>query len=250
MEGEYVWVVGRGRVALRAEPSHRSEQVSELLWGEPQQVLTVEQGWVYVRGEWDGYAGWVPVGALLPAWQEGHGWAVVVASRAPLYQNGRQIGWVPLGSVWPKTGLWRTAVGDYTTFPELLWPWEERRVPLRRIIRAFRGAPYHWGGKTPTGTDCSGLTQMAYRLAGRRLPRDAYQQAQSLSPTQTPQRGDLVFFSSAAELTRITHVGLYLGEGQILHATPAAGVHVASLAALFTHRFHSFRTWIGGDFVI
>lgn len=251
-KGEFCWIAGAARTALRAEPDHRSEQVSELLWGEPQQILEEHRGWAYVRGWLDGYAGWVPSGVLLPAWREGEGWQIVGVRQAPLYRNGRPVGWVSVGSLWPKTGFWRTAAGDYTTLPEALWPGEGRKLPLGRLRRIFQGTPYHWGGKSPAGVDCSGLVQVAYRFRGVFLPRDAYQQVEVLSPTDSPGPGDLVFFTAAKEKapSRIVHVGLYLGAGHIFHATPSGGVHGVPLSALFTHRIHSYRTPGEGNFVI
>lgn len=249
---EFLWIAGAARVALRAEPDHRSEQVSELLWGEPQQMLEEHRGWSYVRGWLDGYAGWVPSGVLLPVWSEGEGWQIIGVRQAPLYRNGRLVGWVSVGSLWPKAGFWRTAGGDFTTLSEALWPVERRPLPLGRVLRVFRGTPYHWGGKSPAGVDCSGLVQVAYRLRGFLLPRDACQQVEVLSPTESPGPGDLVFFTAAGArpLSRVVHVGLYLGAGQILHATPSGGVHRIPLSALFTHRVHSYRTVVGRNFVI
>lgn len=250
-KGGFFWIVGVARVALRAEPNPRSEQVSELLWGEPQQLLEEHRGWTYVRGWLDGYAGWVPSGVLLPAWGEGEGWQTVAVRQAPLYRNGRLVGWVSVGSLWPRVGVWRTARGDYTTLPEGLWSADRGRFALSDVLRVFRGAPYHWGGKSPFGVDCSGLVQVVYRLRGVLLPRDAYQQAEVLSPTERPRRGDLVFFTAAeGTSSRIGHVGLYLGAGQLFHATPSGGVHRIPLSALFTHRVHSYRTVAEGNFVI
>lgn len=247
--GEGYWIVGQAVVPLRAEPSHRSEQVSQLLWGEPQQILLAEKGWLYVRGILDGYVGWVPVGTLRWAVNPSGGWAVVQQRYAPLLCNGRQVGWVPLGALFPAEGAWLTALGRYHVPARTLQPWGQTAIPhlLPKLKQLFAGTPYLWGGKTPAGIDCSGLTQIAYRLGGVLLPRDAYQQAEGALPVERPTPGDLVFFSAGE---RITHVALWLGRGRIWQATPAAGVHAVPLTALFTHTFHSFRTWVAGDFVI
>ncbi len=245
---EPYWIPYRGPVPLRAEPSHRSEMVSQLLWGEPQQIFSEHQGWLQVRGYLDGYIGWVPVGTLMAAWSEGGGWAVVQRRWAPILRRGQPVGWASVGAVVPKVGFWRTAIGDFSV------PAGAYRAPTaaqdwRTLLRPFIGAPYLWGGKTPAGIDCSALVQLLYRLRGYLLPRDAYQQAEAALPTSLPKPGDLVFFTSQRS-TRISHVGLYLGRGKLLHATPAGAVHMGSLAALFTHTFHSFRTPIAQNFVI
>ncbi|HSJ57466.1 MAG TPA: C40 family peptidase [Anaerolineae bacterium] len=85
--------------------------------------------------------------------------------------------------------------------------------------RRFLGLPYLWGGSTPLGIDCSAYVQLAYHLHGVELLRDAdiqYDQP-GLAPVERDalQPGDLIFFGTAS----ITHVGLYIGDGQFIHAT-------------------------------
>ncbi|MEV7143502.1 C40 family peptidase [Streptomyces tauricus] len=89
------------------------------------------------------------------------------------------------------------------------------------------GSPYVWGATGPDAFDCSGLMQAAYRSAGISLPRTTYAQinaGQRVSRAEL-QPGDLVFFYSG-----ISHVGLYVGNGQMVHApNPSAPVRVAPL---------------------
>ncbi|MFJ8820177.1 NlpC/P60 family protein [Streptomyces sp. NPDC102467] len=89
------------------------------------------------------------------------------------------------------------------------------------------GSPYVWGATGPNAFDCSGLTQAAYRAAGVSLPRTTYAQinaGQRISRSQL-QPGDLVFFYSG-----ISHVGLYIGNGQMIHApNPSAPVRIAPI---------------------
>ncbi|MEV7686375.1 NlpC/P60 family protein [Streptomyces bungoensis] len=97
------------------------------------------------------------------------------------------------------------------------------------VAYAYRklGSPYVWGATGPDAFDCSGLAQAAYRSAGISLPRTTYQQINAgrrVSRSQL-QPGDLVFFYSG-----ISHVGIYVGNGQMIHApNPSAPVRLAPI---------------------
>ena len=84
----------------------------------------------------------------------------------------------------------------------------------------FLNVPYLWGGKTPFGIDCSGLTQMVYKINGYKLLRDASQQASQgevLSFIEESEPGDLAFFDD--DQGNITHVGIILANNYIIHAS-------------------------------
>lgn len=92
------------------------------------------------------------------------------------------------------------------------------------------GSPYVWGATGPGAFDCSGLTQAAYRSAGVDLPRTTYAQiaAGERVPRSQLQPGDLVFFYQG-----ISHVGLYVGNGQMIHApNPSAPVRLAPISQM------------------
>lgn len=88
------------------------------------------------------------------------------------------------------------------------------------IAQRYLGVPYVWGGTTPGGFDCSGLTQYVYAQAGISIPRTATAQAAAMRHVSNPQPGDLVVFGSPA-----THIGIYVGPGQMI-AAPRPGTVV------------------------
>jgi len=81
------------------------------------------------------------------------------------------------------------------------------------IARGLLGIPYVYGGSTPSGFDCSGLTSYVYRQAGISIPRTASAQQRAATPVSNPKPGDLVFFGSPAY-----HVGIYTGPGMMIDA--------------------------------
>ncbi|MFF8877705.1 C40 family peptidase [Streptomyces flaveolus] len=92
------------------------------------------------------------------------------------------------------------------------------------------GSPYVWGATGPNAFDCSGLTQAAYRAAGVSLPRTTYAQIGAGRRVSRAELvpGDLVFFYSG-----ISHVGIYVGNGQMIHApNPSAPVRLAPVDAM------------------
>ncbi len=88
------------------------------------------------------------------------------------------------------------------------------------LITAKRmlGTRYVFGGTSTRGIDCSGLVQYAYREAGIKVPRTAQQQFQASQPRRKVLPGDLLFFRTG-KTQRVNHVGIYIGNGQMIHAS-------------------------------
>ena len=98
------------------------------------------------------------------------------------------------------------------------------------IAMRYLGVPYVWGGASPSGFDCSGFVQYVYAQYGIRLPRTADVQASVGYPVSKDelQPGDLVFF--AGDYVNISHVGIYVGGGQMIHASSTYGIAYDSLS--------------------
>ncbi|MBS1771681.1 MAG: C40 family peptidase [Bacteroidetes bacterium] len=216
---------------VRSEPSHRAEQVNEMLYGEKAEILEVnEKDWAKIRCEWDGYEGWCRLGQLATVtrreYQKAPKGYVANNNSKLVFDNSEQ--WLPLGSelygmkggkavIYGNTGKFK---GKKLKTDELVLNTET----LKAAAMHYMNAPYLWGGRSIAGIDCSGLTQMAFKLCGMTIPRDASQQAtegDGVDFLQHAQCGDLAFFSN--EEGKIVHVGLLLDHDTIIHATETSG---------------------------
>ncbi|MGM0694210.1 MAG: C40 family peptidase [Pseudomonadota bacterium] len=101
----------------------------------------------------------------------------------------------------------------------------DRALILAEARRAL-GTPYRLGGTTERGMDCSGLVQHAYSRAGIRVPRTSREQFRALPRVDAARPGDLLFFATAGG-DKPSHVGIYLGDGEMIHA-PGRGRHVTT----------------------
>jgi peptidoglycan DL-endopeptidase CwlO len=113
----------------------------------------------------------------------------------------------------------------------------------------FVGVAYVWGGSTPSGFDCSGLTQYAYAKCGISIPRTSLEQSRAgqhipADRLDLLKPGDLVFFGTNGDLSRVHHVGIYCGDGQFLHA-PASGDHVR--VSSLTDRIAKRHDYVGAS---
>ncbi len=217
-------------VPLRAEPSDKAEQVTQLVFGECYTVLETQPKWLRVRGAADSYEGWLDAKqhqSIPFAWFEEY----VAAQPHPrtldvvgVVSDDHARLPVQLGSVLPFFDGMTLRLGpDRSLFYNGLATNPRQPAPegmLLRVANLYRGAPYQWGGKSVFGVDCSGFTQQVFSLIGYQLPRDAVQQVgvgEEVHFAAQARVGDLAFFDNAEG--RIVHVGLVVGEGQILHAS-------------------------------
>ena len=191
---------------MRAEASDRSEQVSQLIFGETYEVLEENETWYCIETNFDQYRGWIDKKQFSPQVFEVDAHRVYAFPSALQPFENKQI-LMPLGAFVP------------VDFPNQMLKLNEA-IPL---FKSYIGVPYVWGGKTNFGYDCSGFTQSFFKTLGYSLKRDAYQQAAEgidvllLTEAKT---GDLAFFDNAEG--RITHVGIIIennGGFEILHAS-------------------------------
>jgi hypothetical protein len=245
-------------VNLRTNPNHAAEMATQTLLGTPLEVLKQKNGFYFVRTPegylaWVDAAGiarktkseindWQQQEKLLFTSDFGHGY------QKPDRQSDR-ISDLVLGNILVK-------IGEKGAYYQVLYPdqrtayvlksemtpfsgWLQKTNPLApnliQTAKKMLGVPYLWGGTSIKGVDCSGFTKTIYYMNGLVIPRDASQQVLSGTEVSILQNGhfdlslglknlkpgDLLFFASDKDKSphaRITHVGMYLGEGKFIHA--------------------------------
>jgi len=210
--------------ALRAEPSSRSEQVSQVLFGEVFEIMETDGEWSRIITALDGYGGWlnrlqcVPLGQI--AYKALQKMDVPLTHR-PVTQAWRKannsVVYLPVGS--SLSFLEGTSCHIRNEYFEIIGEIGAKE-DIVTTAKSFLNVPYLWGGRTHFGIDCSGLTQAIFRLQGITLKRDAYLQAeqgQTVDFLQEARLGDLAFFDN--DEGHIIHVGMMLNNEQILHAS-------------------------------
>lgn len=228
-----ICVIGTTSSALRAEPSHGAEQISRLLLGESfRKIREADEGrWIYGAGP-DDYEGWIRNWHLQEVDEEFRGDRTVVTRWSRALSEAGEAAEILLdlsfGTQLALTGREESGYLPWT-LPDgrRVWTPSADLEPIGGGVddliargRKLLGIPYEWGGRCSGGLDCSGFMQLLFATIGIALPRDAWQQAEEGEPLPLDEvdawlPGDLLFYGPE----RVEHVGLWLGNDNLLHAS-------------------------------
>jgi len=242
-------IINKNIVDMRAEPCFHSERVSQALYNTTCTIVDeANSDWVEIETP-DGYRGWVARRHLSespiadgPEWKVKSDFAPVRAlatgepitrfvfdTRFHAQEKGNDLVFTLPDGILAK-------ISKRSCKPA-------KKEPLQRIGRLakrFLGVPYLWGGVSPFGFDCSGYVQRLFHYCGLQVPRDADQQrkfGKQVTSVQELEPGDLAFFPG--------HVGLYLGDGLLIHAN--LHYNGVAISDLYDDR-DSYNRFLRGNF--
>lgn len=222
-------IANQGIINIRREPSHASELISQLLFGETCHLLDSRGHWGLVSSDLDGSEGWLVRSCLQPFEQDHRSensdergfrmvsHPVIVAKD----QNGTPQ-YLPAGAIWPRQyGKSLSLFGKELHLENeegLVYPSPD--VDPEAVGKRLLSLPYLWGGRSGFGFDAPGLVQMVGRMMGISLPRTCPKQSElgsTVNFLHEIRTGDLAFFNNPEG--EIVHVGMALHGGRILHAS-------------------------------
>lgn len=245
-------------VPLRSGPSHKSEMLSQVLFGEKYLVTDHIGHWYKIETLFDNYAGWIDTDHLQQTSgssdSDGH-----VLNRSLLcYKNDRSKLILEAGCQIYSPDFQKMTFlageNEYSCGPDFSPSYLTVKEPIADTAMKFINSPYIWGGRIPSGIDCSGFVQLVYKIQGIKIPRDSWQQAESgenIGFIEEALAGDLVFFDD--EKGKITHVGMIISQGLVIHASGRVridnidhqGIHKREING-YSHKLRIIRRIVPG----
>ncbi len=225
---------------LRADSSDKSEIVSQLLYGESADIIEVKDNWTKIVTHYDHYEAWMDTKQISPVSDE-----FLISRKRNLVKE-------PFQSTMTESGKVLLSMGSEVNF-ETMAPTRGRDLSesIVNCAKEFLNVPYLWGGKSFFGIDCSGFTQIVYKIHGVKIPRDTYQQAElgeALTFIEEAKPGDLAFFENKEG--RIHHVGIILADQKIIHAHGKVRIDSLDTSGIFnkdqnkhTHKLRFIRSY-------
>jgi cell wall-associated NlpC family hydrolase len=211
-------------IPLRSGPSHRSEMLSQILFGERYTIQDKAGTWVKIESQFDKFTGWVDYNHLQTTVDEDNKQSFILNKALPCFKNDKtKLVLEPGCEIFDpdfENNKFYTGNNVYTANKDFDRNYVSVKETVTDTAMKFVNSPYIWGGRIPSGIDCSGFTQLVYKIHGRTLPRNSSNQINEgtiIDFIDEAVPGDLVFFDN--ERGNITHVGMIISKGLVIHAS-------------------------------
>lgn len=215
-------------VPCRKEPASTSEMVTQLLFGETYTVEEEGEDWIQISTTYENYPCWISAKQHTPISTADFNKIDQSTLSSELVQvinntDTNSVSPLTIGATLFNYKNNHVSIGNLSFAFEGQIVDSSKKRSVKDVIETaylFLNAPYLWGGRSPFGIDCSGFTQLVYKLNGYKIPRDASQQVDlgsALSFVEEAEPGDLAFFDN--EAGNIVHVGIVIDNQQIIHAS-------------------------------
>lgn len=212
-------------IPLRSAPSHKAEMVSQILFGE-KYIITDRSGhWLKIEDLFTGYPGWVDEDHIRYSVDNAETAESRVLNRSLLCIRNDNTKMVleagcEIYNADAEKKVFTVGGNVYSTKKEFSSSFLKKSGNVAETAIQFINSPYIWGGRIPSGIDCSGLTCLVYKIHGTAIPHDSRQQSEigtDIAFIDEAIPGDLVFFDD--ERGRISHVGMIISRGLVIHAS-------------------------------
>jgi gamma-D-glutamyl-L-lysine dipeptidyl-peptidase len=238
-------------VPLRSAPSHKSEMLSQILFGEKYTVTDKSGSWLKITTLFDNYSGWIDIDHLQYTAEEGMTCGHVLNKSLLCYKNDKtKMVLEPGCEVFNpdfEDKIFMIGKNIYNTIADFNKYYISTSDSLAEIAMKFINSPYIWGGRIPSGIDCSGFTQLVYKIYNIPISRDAEVQSEEgtvIDFIDEAVPGDLCFFDNGRG--KITHVGMIISKGLIIHASGRVRIDSVDHQGIFKNEIngysHNLRT--------
>jgi gamma-D-glutamyl-L-lysine dipeptidyl-peptidase len=232
-------------VPLRSGPSHKSEMLSQVLFGEKYNIIDQAGHWYKIRTIFDDYSGWIDINHLQHTEDTESLTGCVLQKSLLCFKSDKTRMVLEAGcEIYNpdfKTKTFSLGKYTYTAGSDFSEGHLTAAESIADTAMRFINSPYIWGGRVQSGIDCSGFTQLVYKLKGTAIPRDSCKQAEAgelISFLDETFPGDLVLFDD--ERGNISHVGMILSRGLVIHASGRVRIDTIDYQGIYKNEIHGY----------
>jgi hypothetical protein len=229
-------------IPIRSSAADSAEMVSQILYGEHFKILEQRKFWSRIRLAFDAIEGWVQNNQI--HWIEQKDYEVIQNFKNPEYAADL-ISFVSTNAAVLIPIIMGSSVHNTLVLPNIFEGIAinsiKEKSTLIKTALLYLNAPFLKGGRTPFGIDCSGFTQMIYKINGYKLKRNAAEQSAqgvALSFIEESESGDLAFFDNTEGI--IDHVGIIMNDNYIIHGHGKVRIDRIDHTGIFNNETRSY----------